>query len=68
MLVLGRRPGEGVYITTADGRRIVVEVLGVDGYGTAVRIGLTAPESIPIDRAEVRDRKNAARNPGESNG
>lgn len=50
MLVLGRRRNQEIVI---DGQ-IVVKVLGIRG-GT-VRLGIEAPRSVSIERAEVRDR------------
>jgi carbon storage regulator len=47
MLVLSRRVGEKVII---DGC-ITVEVLAVEG--SKVRVGITAPPSVRIDREEV---------------
>jgi len=47
MLVLTRRAGEGIVI--AGSIRLVV--LGVKGKKT--RLGITAPQSIRVDRSEV---------------
>jgi len=47
MLVLTRRPGEGLKI----GKDIVVTVLGIKG--SQVRIGLDAPKHVPIHRQEL---------------
>jgi carbon storage regulator len=51
MLILTRRPIEAINI----GEEIVLTVLGVTGG--QVRFGIQAPRSIPIDRAEVFERK-----------
>lgn len=51
MLVLTRNPGERILI----GGSIEVEILGVLPDG-AVRVGVTAPRDILVDREEVRDR------------
>lgn len=51
MLILTRRPVEAINI----GEEIVLTVLGVTGG--QVRFGIDAPRSIPIDRAEVFERK-----------
>ncbi|MCD6307667.1 MAG: carbon storage regulator CsrA [Candidatus Latescibacteria bacterium] len=49
MLVLSRKPGERLYI----GSDIIVTVL--ETSGKQVRIGIEAPESIRIYRAEIRE-------------
>ena len=54
MLVLSRRIGEEIVID--DTTRVVV--LGVDGG--RIRLGLSAPPHISIQRSEVRDRISAA--------
>ena len=51
MLILTRRPVEAINI----GEDIVITVLGVTGG--QVRFGIEAPRSIPVDRAEVFERK-----------
>jgi carbon storage regulator len=51
MLVLTRRLGEEVVING----NIVVKVVSVKG--NTVRLGITAPESVPVDRKEVHDRQ-----------
>jgi carbon storage regulator len=56
MLVISRRVLETLII--GDGpEQIVVKVLGV--HGNQVRVGVTAPKHISVDRAEVRARKDA---------
>lgn len=47
MLILTRRPGERVVI----GEDIVVTVMGVSGH--TVRLGIAAPEGVPIYREEI---------------
>jgi len=56
MLVLTRRIGEQLII--ADD--IVVTVLAMEG--NKVRIGITAPSSVQVDRQEVHERRLAERN------
>ena len=51
MLVLTRRVGEEIVI---DGN-IHVTVVGVKG--DKVRLGITAPPSVPVDRKEVHERR-----------
>jgi carbon storage regulator len=50
MLVLSRYPGESLLI----GDNVVVTILAVTG--TQIRIGVTAPRSIPVHREEVYER------------
>ena len=47
MLVLSRKAGESVVI----GDNIVVSVLEV--RGDSIRIGITAPKDVPVNRQEV---------------
>jgi carbon storage regulator len=47
MLVLTRRTGETVHISTD----IIVTVLGVDG--NRIRIGIDAPRQVPVVRGEL---------------
>ena len=51
MLVLARRPTESLQI----GPDITITVLGI--HGNQVRLGITAPRTVVIDRAEVHARK-----------
>lgn len=51
MLVLTRRLGEEIIV----GENIVITVAEI-GTGK-VRLGITAPLDVPIDRREVRERK-----------
>lgn len=50
MLILTRRPDEEIYI----GDDVTVTVLEV--RGNQVRIGITAPEEVPVHRREVYER------------
>jgi carbon storage regulator len=54
MLILTRRPGESVIITTPAGERIEVAVLGVKG--NQVRLGTEAPAEVTVLREELVDR------------
>ena len=51
MLVLTRRPGEAIVI--GGNIRITVTVV----QGDWVRLGITAPASVRVDRAEVDERR-----------
>ena len=51
MLVLSRRLGEEIVI---DGN-IRVTIVGLKG--NRVRVGISAPSSVPVDRAEVHERR-----------
>ena len=62
MLVLSRKIGESIVI----GSEIVVEV--VERRGDKVRLGITAPDKVPVDRAEVHATKEAARKEVVQNG
>ncbi len=55
MLILTRRPGERLCI----GEDVVVTVLAVKG--SQVRIGITAPRNVAVDREEIHQRKLADR-------
>lgn len=57
MLILTRRMGESLCI----GDHVVVTVLAVKG--TQVRLGITAPREVTVDREEVHERKLAQREP-----
>jgi len=52
MLILTRRTGEEIVI--GDDIRVAV----TDVRGDRVRLGITAPESITVDRAEVHERRS----------
>jgi carbon storage regulator len=51
MLILARRPTESLLI----GPDITVTVLAI--HGNQVRLGITAPRDVVVDRAEVHARK-----------
>ena len=57
MLVLSRRPGETLRI----GDDVTLKILGI--HGQQVRIGIAAPKNVQVDRGEVRDRLDAAKDP-----
>lgn len=50
MLVLSRKIGERIVI----GEDIVISVLGL--HGSRVRLGVTAPQEVSIQREELHDR------------
>jgi carbon storage regulator len=54
MLVLSRRRGERIVITTPEGRQIVVEM--VESNDHKARLGLQADADVVIHREEVYDR------------
>lgn len=56
MLILTRRIGESLMIY-AEGLQITVTVLGAKG--NQVRVGVTAPKNVTIDREEIYLRKEA---------
>lgn len=51
MLVLTRKIGEQLMIDD----NIIVTVVAIEG--NKIRLGVTAPRSIPVDRGEIRQRK-----------
>jgi carbon storage regulator len=53
MLILTRRVGESIVITTADGQEIEMVVLGQKG--NQIRLGFEADKSIDIVRSELLD-------------
>jgi carbon storage regulator len=53
MLILTRRTGETLVI----GEDVTVTVLGVKG--NQVRIGITAPQSVPVHRQEIVERSGS---------
>jgi len=60
MLVLSRKKGQSIKI----GAGVVVTVCGVDRG--KVRIGITAPGEIEVDRAEVKEAKGRAQGESET--
>ena len=53
MLVLSRKPGDEIVI---DGN---IRVTVVSVKGDRVRVGVNAPSTVSVDRAEVHERKTA---------
>jgi len=51
MLVLSRRLGETVVVND------VIQVKVIEIKGGKIRLGITAPENVPIDRLEVHERR-----------
>ena len=51
MLVLGRKLGQKIVI----GDDIVIQVVSIDG--NKVRIGITAPKDVPVNREEIAPSK-----------
>lgn len=51
MLILTRRPQETIRV----GEGITITILSVEG--SKVRIGITAPRNVAVDREEVYERK-----------
>ena len=51
MLVLTRRDGEAIVITTPAGERITVTILSASR--DKVRVGVEAPRAVIVDRGEV---------------
>jgi carbon storage regulator len=51
MLILARRPNESLVI----GNNITLTVIGIKG--NQVRLGISAPRDVVVDRAEVHQRK-----------
>jgi carbon storage regulator len=60
MLILTRRPQEAIRV----GNEVTITVLGVEGG--KVRIGITAPRHISVDRLEVYERKQREGSPAAS--
>ncbi len=52
MLVLSRQRDESIMIGIGDN---LVEVMIIDVRGDKVRLGITAPKSIPVHRREIYD-------------
>lgn len=55
MLLLSRRVGETVMI----GEDPVVEVTVISIHGNQVKIGISAPKNVLVDRAEIRRMKKS---------
>jgi carbon storage regulator CsrA len=58
MLVLERKNQESLMIDGLNGRGPPIVVTVVEVTSTHVRLGITAAPSIPVDRSEVRQRKD----------
>ena len=60
MLVLTRKFGEKVYITTPEGKKIALTVCGIQGYGKngRVKIGIEAGKEYVIAREELMSKEN----------
>jgi len=54
MLVLGRRPGERIFIDTSDGQ-IVLSIVRI-GRNQNVKLGFEGPDHIRIVREEIYSR------------
>jgi carbon storage regulator CsrA len=50
MLVLTRRPGEGIYIKTSEGE---IEIRMLSLAGLQIRVGIAAPKSMTIHRDDI---------------
>jgi carbon storage regulator len=55
MLILNRKEGQSVIITTDAGEEIEISVLEIKGK--YAKLGFTAPVSVGVDRKEVSERK-----------
>jgi carbon storage regulator len=66
MLVLMRRTTETIDVTLEDGRRITFVILGT--RGNQVRVGIDAPRTVVVDRAEITQRKWVEDHPERVNG
>jgi carbon storage regulator CsrA len=65
MLIVTRRPGEHIDVTLEDGRRITIVLIGLDR--NRARIGIEAPRTIDVDRAEITKRKEKGSMPANGN-
>lgn len=54
MLILTRRPTETIVMTTPEGVRVNVTVLGIKG--NQVRVGIDAPKGTSVNREEIQQR------------
>jgi carbon storage regulator CsrA len=52
MLVIGRKSGESIVLQTASGEQIVVHVQRSTRNGV-IRVGIEAPQTVQIKRAEI---------------
>jgi len=53
MLLLTRRIGETIIIEI-PGATVEVTIMGI--HGNQVRLGITAPKNVPVNREEIYDR------------
>ena len=51
MLVLGRKEGESLVITTPAGERVTIRICAI--RGNTVRVGVTAPRDYEVLREEI---------------
>lgn len=58
MLILSREAGETIVITAPDGTKIVV--MAVEIRRKKMRIGVEAPRTYSVHRAEVQEQINSA--------
>lgn len=54
MMILSRRIGERIIIGTGEDEIIIELIDAADDYAS---IGIDAPRDVPIDREEIRDKK-----------
>lgn len=59
MLILTRRQGEALVITTQSGEEIKIAL--IEKSGNQVRMGIIANPSVTVDREEIHQRKLAER-------
>lgn len=59
MLILSRRPGESLVMTTESGEEIRLIVL--QNTGRQVRMGVDANHNVTIDREEIHRKRQAER-------
>lgn len=64
MLVLTRKFGEKVYITTPEGKKIALTICGIQGFGKngRVKLGIDADRDYIIAREELIDRQEESDN------
>lgn len=58
MLLLERKPGESLVITSSAGEHIEI-LIREKSHGRSIHIGIDAPRSVTVDRKEVYLRKLA---------
>jgi carbon storage regulator len=58
MLILARKPGERLILTTSTGEVIKISVRR-KSHGEQIQLGIDAPRSVTVDREEVHLRKLA---------